>query len=392
MEVRRVLQELVAIPEQPEPVASVYLNTWFADEHQREAVRVFVAENVRRAIKARPDEEARLKLAATFRPVEAYVAALLRQRVDEGATGVALFASAPLGLFRVVATRVPFEPMELRLEKRPYVVPIVRTLAATPDVIVAAVDSEGGTLLESDGGMADLEAQIDRPFPGFHKQGGWRQRRIGRHLGELRERNLRSVADPLIRLSDARPGALLVLSGQHFILPLFEALLPARVVARVVARVPFPSASSEGEMRRQLMLLAAEGTDRAVQARLEVERDQLVAEAARSGLGVVGVPGTLQAIREGRAHRILVEKGFDAQGYRCQSCGALLEGASACAYCGGAARAVSFPEDLVRGALATDAAIEFLPAGMTLPKGAGVAAHLRHRGAAGAHLAPPFAR
>jgi hypothetical protein len=204
MDVRQVLKELIAIPEQPQPVASVFLNTWWANEHQREAVRVFVADNVRRAVKALPGEEARQALAETLRPIESYVAAMIRTQLDEAAAGVAIFSSRPLGLFRVVATGVPF-PMEFRVEPRPAVVPLARTLDAVPDLIVAAVDSEGGTIIEATAAPPTRRrASRSRSGDALARR-GWRQRRIGRALGELRERNLRSVAEPLARISRRTP-------------------------------------------------------------------------------------------------------------------------------------------------------------------------------------------
>ncbi|MGC4113300.1 MAG: hypothetical protein QM765_01205 [Myxococcales bacterium] len=395
MDVRQVLEELVRIPEQPQPVASVFLNTWWANEHQREAVRVFVNENVRRAVKALPNEEARQALAETFQPIESYVAAMIRTQLDENAAGVALFSSKPLGLFRVVAIGVPFQPMEFHVEPRPAVVPLLRTLTGVPDVIVAAVDSEGGTILEADGSVTDQEARIERPFPGFHSRGGWRQRRIGRHLGELRERNLRAVAEPLTRISEAHPRAFLVLAGQHFILTAFESLLPERVRGRIVARLPFPSAATEGELRLELMRSASAEVQQAMLARRQQQRDEALGEAARGGLGIVGVQEAFSALTEGRAHRVLLDSGFEGSGFACQQCRALMDGqATACGYCGGAPRPVSLPDELVRRALMADAEIAFLPTGVTVPDGRGVAVQLRHRGTSPAVAqvgAPPAA-
>ncbi|HEY3447478.1 MAG TPA: Vms1/Ankzf1 family peptidyl-tRNA hydrolase [Myxococcales bacterium] len=392
MDVRQVLKELIGIPEQPKPVASVFLNTWWANEHQREAVRVFVQDNVRHTLKALPNEETRLALAETLRPIETYVAAMIRTQVDAGAAGVALFSSAPLGLFRVVATGVPFQPMEFHVEPRPAVVPLVRTLTGVPDLIVAAVDSEGGTIIEADGSVTDQEARIERPFPGFHSRGGWRQRRIGRHLGELRERNMRAVAEPLTRLSEAHPQAFVVLAGQHFILNAFEVLLPDRVRERIAARLPFPSAATEGELRLELLRSASTLVGQAMVERRQKERDEAVGQAASGGLGIVGVAETFLALTEGRAHRVLVDYAFTGNGFACQQCRSLLDGqATACGYCGGAPRQVWLPDELVRRAMLADAEIAFLPLGVTLPDGKGVAAQLRHRGTPRVPLGEPVA-
>lgn len=377
MDVKQVLQELIAVPEQPETLASVFLNTWWADEHQRDAVRVFVQEHSRRAIKALANEEARQRLAKTLEPIEGYVSGLLRQRHEGWATGIALFSCAPIGLFRVVATRMPFEPMLFELDRRPHVTPILRTLDAVPPLLVAAVDSEGGRLIEVSCGVVDVEARIERPYHGHHR-GGWSQRRFGRHLGEIRERNLKAVAEPFTRMAEAVPESLLVVFGQSFIVRAFEDLLPQRVRDRIVARLPTPPANG-GELRLELSREAQISLERAVRERRAQERDAVLAEAARGGLGVTGVEPTLLALTEGRAHRVLVEATYRAQGYACERCGALAQTQKSCGYCGGTVKVVPFPEEIVRRAVAGDAQVVFLPAEVSLPSGMGLAAALRHR-------------
>lgn len=383
MDVKRVLQELIAIPEQREVIASVYLNTRWADEHQREAVRVFVSEQARRAVKAQPNEEGRHKLAATFQPIEDYVAGLLRQRHDDWATGVAIFSCPAINLFRVIATRMPFDPMEFRLGPRPYLTPIVSTLASVPTLLLATVDSEGGSVFEVSCGVVANEDVIDRFFPGGHSQGGWRQLKISHRLGNLREQNLRAVAEPFARRAEALPDALLVLSGQHFILNTFEALLPERVRERIVARLPHPPSPNDGEVRLELLQDAQPLVEAAVRAQRLAERDVALAEAARGGLGVAGVSPTLLALTEGRTHRVFIDRGWHAQGFSCQRCGALAEkGGSGCGYCAGELKAVEFPDEIVRRAVGADAEISFLPLDAPLPDGAHLAAQLRHRGTA----------
>ena len=376
MDVKRVLQELIAISEQPETIASVYLCTRWADEHQREAVRVFLQDEGRRALRLAPSEEARQRLARTLSPIESYVSGLVRQRHDGWATGVALFSCAPIGFFRVIAGRMPFAPMEFKLGDRPYVLPMASTLGAAPPLLFATVDAEGGSLVEVSCGVVDLEAHIARPYPGAHARGGWSQRRFERHLGALRERNLRAVAEPFMRVAEARVEALLFVVGQSGTVRAFEELLPERIGRRIVARLPQPPAN--GNAVHDLLTQAHPFVEQAVRERHQQERDAALAKAARKALGVAGVAATLRALSEGSVHRLLVDRDYRAAGLVCQSCGALFEGPGACARCAGEGREVSFPEEIVRRAIANDAEVSFLAPEIALPAGTRLAALLRH--------------
>ncbi len=390
MDVKQVLKELIAVPEQQFPVASLFLDASRADEHQREALRIFVAEEARRAFKASKDPEAE-HLSETLRPIEDYAAGLLRHRHDDGFTGLALYSCAPIGLFRVIATRTPFRPMELTLDRRPCVVPFVRTCASTPPLLLAAVSTEEARLYELSCGVVDLEARVERSFPGRHSRGGWNgwsQRNFSAHLGEIRDRNLRAAAEPLIKASDGQPEAAVVLAGQSFILKQFESHLPERVLARVVTRVGYSQGLADGELRDRLLSDARPAVERAIRERQLALRDEVLAQAAARGLGEAGIPAVLLALEAGEVQTLVVDPGLSAAGVRCTVCDALalaLDGPS-CRFCGGALQAVKFPEEIIRRAYYADADVVFLPRDAGLPDGAGVAARLRHRGSVGAAL------
>jgi peptide subunit release factor 1 (eRF1) len=389
MDVKQVLKELIAIPEQQFPVASLFLDASRANEHQREALRIFVAEEARRAIKASKDPEAE-HLPQTLQPIEDYVAGLLRHRHDDAFTGVAIYSCAPIGLFRVIATRMPFRPMELTLDRRPCVEPFVRTCASTPPVLLAAVSTEETRLYELSCGVVDIEARFERAFPGRHSRGGWSgwsQRNFSAHLGAIRDRNLRAAAEPLTKVSDALPGAAIVLAGQSFILKQYESHLPERVLARVVTRVAFPQGLTNGELRDRLLSDARPSLERALGERHRSLRDEVLAQSAARGLGVTGIPAVLLALETGQVQSLLVDPALHAPGVRCTVCDALASDGPSCRFCGGALRAVKFPEEIIRRAFYADAEIVMLPRDGGLPDGAGVAARLRHRGTAGAEPA-----
>lgn len=382
MEVKQVIEELMAMPEADFPVASVYLDTRRLDQHQREAVRVFVHDNVRAAIKAAGRETVE-GIRATLEPIEEYVSALVRQRVDEWATGLAIFSSAPRGLLKVVRTRVPFVPMRFALAPRPLLLPLVE-VAMMPPMLLAAVDSEGGLLLEASSGEVNFEARIEQPFPGRHGRGGWSQRNFQRHIERIFDRNLEATAKVLVRMADAVPQAVIVLAGQPVQLPEFERFLPPRVLDRVAARIPYPSfLGQDGELRETLLCEAWARVKESLRSESLAARDIALAEAARLGLAVAGVKDALLALNEGRVHRLLVGPTFSAAGWTCARCGALGEAAhEECPYCGGALKVADLREEVVRRAVGTEAGVDFFSPDDRFPEGVELLALLRHRGKA----------
>lgn len=378
MDVRQVIDELIAIPEQAAPVASVYLDTRRNDEHQRGQVRIFLHDEARKALKGREEEKDGQR--RTLTAITNYGEGLLRQQQDEFATGIALFSCAPIGLFRVVATRTPFAPMQFLWDRRPRIVPFLRAEARMPRLILASIESSGASFFEINAGLVDIEARLDRPFPGWHDMGGWSQLRYQQHIGQIRSRNFEAVAEALVRMADALPDALLVLFGQSIIVSKFEEHLPERMRERIVTRLPSPPSSAAGELRDTLLRAAMKAVEEYLHTRALAVRDVALAEAARNGVGVLGIGEVLLAITEGRLHRLLVDPDFKGTGWSCRACNAVGDTrANACQYCGGQVASVDLLEEAVRRTIRADGEIVFLPFDAKLPENKGLAGVLRHR-------------
>jgi hypothetical protein len=120
MDLRARVTELGRIDRAPAPVVTVYLNTHWADEHQRERVRIFLKNELaeaRRAPRPRPSE-------ADLDWIEVQGEALLDQTTMPGTSGVALFACQALGLREILPSRVPFEN-SLTVAETPHLRPLL---------------------------------------------------------------------------------------------------------------------------------------------------------------------------------------------------------------------------------------------------------------------------
>lgn len=385
------LRELTALRSEADPVVSLYLDTRWGDEHQRERVRLFAHESLR---KLRADYAGNPFFPALERcagRIERYVDDLWRQGVDEGAHGIALFACEGLGLYRRYAFRQPF-PLYFSADSIPHVLPLVRHAEDWEPVIVAAVSAHGARILQMSVGSLVIEERLSRPGPRRHSAGGWSQRHWQRHVGQLIQRNHKEAADHVTFLFDeTNERAHVVLVGTARETASFTRFLPERVTNRILATLTNApegaGASSSGEIREDVVRRVVEKVAEYEEASERRLIDNTVGEALRNGLAVVGTEDVVLAANERRIHELVLDQSFHVNGWRCRTCGALgLRTTIACGYCGSEVTLVDdLREELVRRVLAADGVVDVV-AEPGLAHYRGVGAVLRHRGTAGARL------
>src|SRR5689334_20135257 len=116
-DVQARLAELAKLPPAARPVVSVYLNTRWTDEDQRERVRIFLKNHLReaRAAAERPAED-------DLAWLEAEAQRLITQAEATDASGVALIAGGD-GLREVLPVRAAFEDAFV-INSTPYLRPL----------------------------------------------------------------------------------------------------------------------------------------------------------------------------------------------------------------------------------------------------------------------------
>ncbi len=385
------LRELATKRSSADPVLSLYLGTRWADEHQRDRVRLFVQErlrDLRAAYEGNPNLPA---LERSADVVERYVEDLCRQAVDEGAYGIALFACDGLGLYRRYTFRQPFRP-HFAADEIPHLLPFARLAEDWEPVIVAAVSANGTRILQMAVGSLVIEERLAREGVRRHSSGGWSQLHWQRHVDQQIDRTHKEAALHVTFLFDETNGrAHLVLVGTPRETNAFQRFLPERVTQRLLASLPNSAegagASSSGEVRDDVVARVAE---RIAAWEEESERRRIhavVGEALRNGLAVVGPDEVVLAANERRIHELVLDSNFHANGWRCRNCEALgLRTTIACGFCGNEVTLLDdIREELVRRVLASDGAVEVVSEpGLAHYKGCG--AVLRHRGTTGAAL------
>jgi hypothetical protein len=387
------LGDLARLRSGSEPIVSLYLDVRWRDEQQRERVRLFVHDGARTILHHYADDApGREGLARTLDKVQAFVAGLAAQAYEADRNGLALFACASLGLWRPLLFGRPVEN-ELSADGIPHLAKLARLLEEVVPAIVVVPTKEGADVYEVRLGDLDFEGSVRGPpaprteserlnagtgRPGRHYE---REKKNERREENFAHRNRRTAAEEVTALFERTAQARLVLVGTAETVAAFERELPPRVVESVVARVPRPRewGSADGIRRDGVKALA----ERVLCREREEERrevDEVVGEALRGAVAVVGPEDVVLALNEGRVQTLVLEDDFARAGFRCDNCDALgaREATDACPFCGGELRSVpNLGEALVARTLAEGGRVEVVPHGNKLHSYRGVAAKLR---------------
>lgn len=356
----------------PGAVVSVYLNTRWSDEHQRERARVFIKNELRLARASAPAAALREDLDW----VEAEVSRLIEQSRFPGARGVALFGCRALGLREVLPVRVPFDDAFI-IGDRPHLRPLVGGAEEAPPLLVVWVDGRRARLIPvGPGGPAD-EVVLTADVPGQHRRGGWAllaQSRYRRHTEDHRRRHLDAVADTLNDVA-AGDSPRLVLAGEPEVVASLRQRLPGPLAARVAGTV----AGAHWEPAAVIVERALEALAAADRHARAAAVDDVLTEAARGGRAVAGLPATLAAVNHGAVHRLYLLERFGVQGAVCPACGTMQAVFSpACPACGGPALARELGEEMVSRVIRDGGTVETVDSHPGLTGQGGVAALLRY--------------
>lgn len=353
------------------PVVSVYLDTRWTDEQQRERVRIFLKNELRRA------RDAGRAPAEDLDWIAERGTALIEQSAYPDVSGVAMFACASAGLRELIPVRVAFENRFV-VNDRPYLPPLAAAVEETPTALVVFIDGTSARLIPLTATGPDEELTLDTPIEGRHKTGGWAalaQSRYQRHIEEHRGQHVAAVAAAVVEWSDRQGAERIVLAGEARMVSLLRAELPERVVTKIAGVVAGARHEAAGVLARR----AAEMLAHVDRVEEDVAVDSLLVEAAKGGQAVDGVDRTLDAVNQGKVRHLYVLRGAHDVGRQCESCGALLRGlGGACSYCGHDTRPVELEEAIVDRVIATGGSVTMVDHHEWLSRRGGIAALLRY--------------
>jgi len=373
MDLRARLTELARIERAATPVVSVYLNTRWADEHQRGRVRVFLKNALAQARRAPGGRAAGTDLDW----IQAQGDSLVAQARLPDAHGVALFACEALGLREIIAVSAPFEDKFI-VADGPFLGPLAAMLQDTPNALVLFLDTESARLIPFGTEGAGEDVSLQSEVPGHHSRGGWAQlaqSRYQRHIQEHRMRHFDAVAESLAELLDTGRIERIVIAGEPKNIALFRKSLPSRIARLIVGAV----SGARDEPAGAIVARAAGLLDHAEGQRQAEEVDAVLTDAAKGGQAVAGLASTLEAVNRGAVHRLYLLKGFGETGRICLGCGALQPGSElGCRHCGQEVKAVDLAEAMSDRVIAANGRVEMIEAHQALARAGGPAARLRY--------------
>ena len=382
MDVAAELRRLAEIPaDAARPVASLYLDTRWTDEQQRERVRLFVHDRCRdelaRLGRGNADRGAR----ETIERVEARVADLV-DRPDDHA-GFALFASAPRGLWDELPSRLPFEA-SFTFGPEPQILPLAGIADLRDPIVVAVVDRRNASIYQTALGELVSRVELAFEYPGTHRRNDWfHGHRFYRLVGRQRRQNKLDAARAVVEGCQRAPHARLVLAGPAEQVGALRAQLPERLRERLLPDLPDPHDTPESETLR----LALDSLARLERQEVSRRAERAVDMALMGGMAVLGPADVTLAVQEGRVHALFLDRGLAIPGWHCKSCDAIGTRAEAgCPYCGGPTETLDLAGELARRVLREAGEIHVLDAGVRFEHFSGIAATLRPRPGARAVL------
>jgi peptide subunit release factor 1 (eRF1) len=395
------LSELARLQSGSEPIVTLYLDVRWSDERQRERIRLFVQDRIRKTLgHYPPGAPGREGLERTLTRVEEYVNGLTTQVHEAEKNGLALFACESLKLWRAYFFRRAFQP-ELCTDGIPHLTQLARLAEDYEPAIVIMPNRDGADLFEVVLGDLAVEEKLHAQAPQRGEAESWdagknrpgrlyeRERRDERREEEHVHRQWRAAAEQAAQVFDRTPGAHVLLIGTTATIAAFERELPERMRGRIIARLPRPREweSREGVRRDGVVSGAATALVRHEQHTQAEAVESVVGQSLRGGMAVLGPEDVVQALNQGRVHRLVLEEDFVRSGWRCDNCdalGASTESAAVCPYCGGALRAVQhLGEALVARTLGEGGAVELVKHPSKLHGYRGVGAFLRQTGGTG---------
>lgn len=365
------LNELVELRSDDPPVLSLYLNV---DPTQR------TTDKYRLTLRSLLKEIADEAYPADVEAVERY----FDFEYDWQGKGVAVFSCQGADFWRTYTLAVPVHNYAY-VSHRPYIKPLTDVLDAYGRYGVVLVGSEGarmflfnlGELVEATGTLGEEVRRAKHGgASGVAGMRGGMTARTARREEALILRNLKEIAEATKAFCTSNGCRRLVLGGTEPNTSQFLDLLPKALQDRVIGSFTVDIAAPVAEVQARSMELIEEVARKREQELVE----GVIAGWQRGSGATAGLSDTLVALQEHRAGVLLVMAGYEASGYRCQSCRYLmLTEREECPLCGGPVGHVDdLVETMTHRALEQGVEVEIVRGNRALEEAGSVGALLRY--------------
>jgi ribosomal protein L30E len=232
------------------------------------------------------------------------VLAYVRDEYTPHGATLALFSSTPAGVWAAIELELEV-PGLARFGPQPYLSPIDALLEDYPTAIAVVADHNEARIITIKLGEFAGSSRLTGDAPGRQRQGGWSAFRYERDRVRHIEMFNKQVVDTLAHLERRAPFQYLVLGGTDETTHALASALTPELHPRLAGtfRVEMFATDAEVVDKTKTLIDAAER----VQERELVQ--SLIDTALAGGQAALGVDETLQTLREGRAHQLVVAAG-----------------------------------------------------------------------------------
>jgi peptide subunit release factor 1 (eRF1) len=325
------IKNLSKIRSEEFPIISLYLHFSHREAREMDRIRIFIKNITKEISKDKKFEF----LKKDLKEIQNYIS----DKISPNTHGIAFFSSSPLKLFEAFQFWVPLMD-SFTISSTPNIRQIVRTIDDYETSLLVMVDSEYARIFSINPEAVLHQIILNNDFPGRHKQGGWEQARLARHIEEHMYRHHKQVAEELITLWDRNRFSNLILAGQEHILASFEELLPKRVKENIIGHLKLQMNEKEEVILKEAVHLIRKEEEE--KAKKERERFK------KQGLLIENIEEIAQAANEGRIMRLYLKAGVQKDGWICKNCGVVgSEITNLCYVCGSEVKSADLIEEIV---------------------------------------------
>jgi peptide chain release factor subunit 1 len=319
------IRDLAGFKGEDAPVTSLYLDV---DGRRRIRARDYesVLDRMLRPVRERHHQDGQPSVWADTKRIEEYVkAGVDRSRVR----GLAIFSCSAHGFWEVVELAVPVRD-RLVINHTPYVRELEAVVARHERFAVLLADRQRARLfLFHQGELLEKQEQFD-VLPRHDDDGGQLGKdQVAGHTAVAAQRHFRRAAAAAFGLYQEQGFDHLVLALPEEIAGELERELHAYLRERIAARLHLAATATDDEIRH-----AVEEVEASVERAREAAVVDRLRHAVHSGAGVAGTDSVLEALVARRVDTLLVSDGFEAPGWRCESCSWIGTRGRRCPVCG----------------------------------------------------------
>lgn len=361
------VKELLAFPNQSEPVISLYLN---ADPMEGSAdVYKLRLRNMLKGISPTKDVQA----------IEHY----FNLEYDWSGRSVVVFSCSASDFFRAYPLALPVKDM-IQVSQQPVVQPLIRLLDSFGGYGVVLVDKQGarlfhfnlGELKEQEGVVGDEVKRTKRggasTMPGH--RGGIAGRT--RAMDETIDRNMRDAVEFAVDFFEEKRIRRIILCGSDDNIALFKSFLPKAWQSLVIGTFAMGMDASHQDVMEKAIQVGYDSENKRKQKIIEA----LVTATSKGENAVSGIEQTLEAVQANRVKTLVVTEGYHVSGYHCAQCGYLsVKTIRDCPNCISQLEPVNdVIEYAITAVLKSGGDIEFVPESTDLNRVGGIGAILRY--------------